>query len=249
MKPSGGGNFTPLEPVPQGNHVGILYQIIELGTVEEEYQGETKHQYKVQLTWELSDILNEFEDKETGEPVSKPRVISKDYTLSAHEKSALRLMLESWRGKKFSDDEAAEFDLTKLLGKPCMVNVSHTIKGDRTYANITAITGIPSRMTVPDQFNGSRYLSYDEWDWELFNSLPEFIRKKIESTPEFKALDKPHSAPSKPSNGHPDGHPAPKRDAKGAPVTKPQATGWNKKAKVELTEPVGADTEPDDLTF
>jgi hypothetical protein len=47
-------------------------------------------------------------------------VISKEFTLSMHEKSTLRQFLESWRGKAFTEKEALSFDVTALIGKPCL---------------------------------------------------------------------------------------------------------------------------------
>ena len=42
-------------------------------------------------------------------------------------------------------------------------------------------------MECPAQINSSVILDYDEnWSKEKFEKLPEFIRKKMESTPEYK---------------------------------------------------------------
>jgi hypothetical protein len=248
----GGGNFTPLDPIPSGNHVAILYQILEYGTLPVEYQGETKMQYKISLTWELPEQTHEFEDKETGQMVIKPRVISKEYTLSSHEKSGLRLMIESWRGRKFKDDAEAEaLDIEVLLGKPCFLNITHAEKGDKVYSNIGGVSGVPAKYPVPEQYNGNRLLSYQKWDWELFNSLPSWIREKIEGTQEFKSLQKPTTT-------HRDGLPAPQRDKVGNPTQKPgswkdaaKQSPQNMKEKVGLTEPVSApfEDDSDDLPF
>lgn len=208
MRSNGGGNFEKQDPIPQGNHLGILYSIVEVGTVDEEYQGEAKKAFKVSMTWELPGITGIY--TKDGVDQELPRVISKSYTLSAHEKAGLRKMIQSWRGKNFTDDEAADFDIAVLLGKPCLVQVIHTTKGDNVYANIAAITGVPKGMPIFEQVNPTRYLSYDNFSWELFNALPKFLRELMESTPEFKALPKP-SAPK----GHADNIPAPARASNG----------------------------------
>ncbi len=251
MKSTGSsGSFPSLDPIPAGNHIGILYQILEIGTTDVEFQGETKKQYKVSLTWELPDETHEFEDKETGDMVTKPRVISKDYTLSSHEKSGLRQMIESWRGRKFKDDSEAEaFDLQSLLGRACMIQINHTEKGDKVYANIGAITSLPKAIGTPPQYNDNRVLSYSDWDWNIFNSLPQWLREKIEATPEFKSLQKPSNQPvAAPKKAHSDGHPAPARDANGTPV-KTWKDAVKPKAKVELEEPIGYEDESQDLPF
>jgi hypothetical protein len=247
MRAASGGNFEPQEIIPQGNHLGILYSLIEVGTTKEEFQGEPKVAFKASLTWELPDVTGVFTNKETGTDDVMPRVISKSYTLSAHEKSNLRKTLESWRGKKFTDKEAEEFDVTNLLGKPCLIQVVHTTKGDKTYANIAAITSVPKGMPVPEQFNPMRYLSYDSFDWDIFNALPKFLRELMETTPEFQGI----AQAAKPASPHPDGRPAPNRDSKGnvvsaKPAPKP-ASSWGKPASKPAPQPEPAwEGIPDD---
>lgn len=72
----------------------------------------------------------------------KPRIISKEYTLSLSDKATLRRDLESWRGQRFSDDDiyVVGFDLQNILGKPCQITVGHnTSKTGKTYADIAGI--------------------------------------------------------------------------------------------------------------
>ena len=70
--------------------------------------------------------------------------IGRTFTASMSEKANLRKLIESWFGKKFPNDEAAaDFDCTKLLGYKCLLNVTHTEKGQKTYANVANATPIP----------------------------------------------------------------------------------------------------------
>jgi hypothetical protein len=159
-------------------------------------------------------------------------------------------MIESWRGRKFkSDDEAEGFDLQSLLGKGCMIQINHTEKGDKTYANIGAVTSLPKAIGTPPQFNDNRVLSYSDWDWDLFNSLPQWLREKIEATPEFKSLQKPNKPVSAPKTSHPDGHPAPARDAKGTPVKTWKDAVKKAPAKVELEEQIPDNDDYENLPF
>ena len=77
-------NSTKKEIVPSGTHIARCYSMIHIGTVEWEYNGEQKFSNKVRLTFELPNEMREF----SGE--QKPMVISKEYTLTMHEKSNLR---------------------------------------------------------------------------------------------------------------------------------------------------------------
>jgi hypothetical protein len=172
------------ELVPAGNHLAICYQMIEIGTEKGEYQGKPNELYKARIVWELCNEKKVFDPAKGEQPFS----IGKDYTLSMGEKATLRHDLESWRGKAFNDDEASGFDITKLIGKPCMLNVIHkTSKSSgKSYATISGVTPVPKGMPLPAQVNPSFVFSYDEWSDEKFTALPEWLRKRIEATPEFR---------------------------------------------------------------
>ena len=181
---SSGSNY-PKQVTPAGSHVARCYGMIEVGTEESEYKGEKKVGHKVIVDFELPLETAVFRE---GEP-EKPFVISKEYNLSFHEKATLRLHLEAWRGATFTDEEAKNFDITRLVGKACMLNITHkkSADGTKTYANINSISPIPKGLTCPDQVNPTRILSYSDWNQEVFMGLPEWLAKKITATPEFNA--------------------------------------------------------------
>jgi len=159
--------------------------MIHIGTVTEQIMGKDKTLNKVWISWEIPTELKEFKQGE-GE---KPYVINEEFNLSMNEKATLRKFLESWRGKQFTDDEAKSFDVTKLLGVPCMVSIVHkTSAAGKTFAKISNVSPVMKGFTVPAQINPSTELNYDNFDGHLFESLPEFIRKKIESSIEYKKM-------------------------------------------------------------
>jgi hypothetical protein len=180
---SGGGDYAPME---SGMYVSRCVQMIQIGTITEVINGESKTQHKVRLGFEFPTELKVFKE-ENGE---QPYFLSKEYSLSMHEKATLRQHLETWRGKKFTDDEAKSFDITKLLGVPCTINVVHkeAKTGGRVYAEIGSISPLMKGTICPEAINPIQVLSYDDWNQELFESLPEFLRKKIESSVEFKSI-------------------------------------------------------------
>ena len=180
------------ELVPAGNHIARCFQMIEIGTVTEEIMKKQKRLYKVRISWELPNEKKVFDQAKGEQPFS----ISKKYTLSMHEKSNMRKDLESWRGKGFTDDEAKAFDITKLLGVPCMVNIIHkTSQGGNQYAAISSVTPMPKGMLCPPQINSTFVLSYDDVDWDSkYLTLPDYVKELIETTPEFhKRLDAGHN--------------------------------------------------------
>lgn len=180
-------NGQPRELIPAGNYVARCYQMIHIGTVEEVIQGTPKILNKVRIGWELPTETKVFKE-ENGE---QPRVISKEFTLSMNEKSNLRKVLASWRGKDFTEAEAKSFDITKLIGAPCMLNLIHkpSKDGTKTYEEISSITPMPKGFECPAQVNVTQIWDYDNPDMELFRHLPDFITDKIKKSLEWVAVE------------------------------------------------------------
>jgi len=204
-------NSTPREPIQAGNYPARCYSMIHIGTITEVINGEAKQLNKVRIGWELPTELKVFKEEHGLQPL----VISEEFTLSMHEKSNLRKMLASWRGKDFTEAEAKSFDITALLGKPCMINIIHKASktdASRIYEKIGSVSSIPKGMSVPDQITPTMILSYDNFDYKIYDGLPDFIKDKIKSSQEFAKLQQPNMV----NTGHEDGRPAPRRDITGA---------------------------------
>lgn len=179
-KTNGGGSYTP---APAGTHIATCVKVIDLGTQRVEWQGDVKLQHKVLLAWELAD-----EQMEDGRPVTH----SQRYTLSSSDKATLRKHLEGWRGKKFSEAELGPggFDIKSVLGKACSLIVSHTVRGDRTYANTDGIGPVPKSVKVGKPVNPLIYLSLEpgQFDLATFNGLSEGLKQTIMASPEYSKL-------------------------------------------------------------
>ncbi len=181
----------PRELIEAGMYVARCYQMLEIGTNEENILGDTKRLSKVRIGWELPENLKIFKE-ENG---LQPYVISKEYTQSMNEKANLRKDLESWRGKKWTNAEADEFDITKLIGAPCLLNITHKAsKKDATvfYEEISSITPLMKGQNCPLAVNKPMILEYDNWNEELFHGLPDFIKKKIMTSEEYDQMKNPH---------------------------------------------------------
>lgn len=135
-KASGDGQtFTP---APAGVHQAVCVDVVDLGMLDVTWQGVKKTQHKVNVAWQIA------EDRDDG----KPYLVFKRYTLSLSEKANLRKDLESWRGRKFTDDERKGFDVERLIGVNCLLNVTHNHVGDKTYANIVSIMPLAKGMAT-----------------------------------------------------------------------------------------------------
>lgn len=184
---SGGGS--DFKPVPQGTHLAICNMVIDLGKQRVGFNGEEKVQHKVFIRWELPNERMEWTDRE-GNKRNGPMSIGRSYTLSLHEKAALRGDLEAWRGRAFTKDELVGFDVSKLLGVPCMVVVTHKDANGKTYANVTGIGGVPKGMPKPDKAENPLIL-YDDENSKTYDDLPDWLKKKIDE----QVRDQPRQAP------------------------------------------------------
>ena len=164
----GGGDF---EQVPAGTFAARCYQIIDLGHQTFEWKGEAKVAPKVRITWEINEMMKD------GRPFS----ISKEYTASIGEKANLRKDLEAWRNRKFSAQELAAFSLENVLGAPCLLGIVHVPSkdGSKTYANLGSIMALPKGMECPELVNPAVKFDIGNFDQDIFNSLTNYVQKKI----------------------------------------------------------------------
>lgn len=176
------GESKPRLLPPAGTHVARCYSIIDLGTQTIEYMGEEKDLHQVRVTWELPEEKAVFKE-ENGE---QPFVLSKDYTLSLYEKANLRRDLESWRGRQFTEAELAGFDISKLIGVPCLLSVVHkTTQKGKTFANISSVSALAKGMACPKQVNPNVEYSITDGSNDVFRSFPDWLKKKIEEAHEW----------------------------------------------------------------
>lgn len=186
-KGSASGKEFERELVPAGMHVARCYSVVDIGTQVSMYNGEEKRQRKVVLTFELPKIRKVF-DEEKGE---QPKVISRKYTASNHEKSHLSAHLISWFSDKKPDGDLYAWLENDVAGAPCMMNVGHekftNNQGKEIeYAKIQSINPVPEGMGAPDQENESVVFDLDNFDQKVFDKLPEWIQKQIQESPEYK---------------------------------------------------------------
>ena len=175
------------ELIEPGLHLARCYRMVQIGTVPENILGQTKQLQKVRIGWEMPNLTKVFDPAKGEQPI----VIEKEFTLSMAEKANLRAMLTSWRGKAFSEEEAKAFDITKLIGVPCMLNITHKAsKSDpsRKFDEISSVVPVMRGMTCPPQVNPTFILSYDDWDEAKFETLPDFIKDKMKLSIEYQAL-------------------------------------------------------------
>lgn len=183
-----GGSF---ERCPPGLHLARCYRIIDLGTQKTEYMGQPKLQHKITIFWEIHGT------KEDGTPLrladGRPFSIFKNYTLSWSEKANLRLDLQSWRGRPFTQEEVRRFDLTNVLDAWCMLNIIErpAKTGNKVYSNVESVTPVPSiikQSGLPAQVNKGEIFNLNEPDFALFETFSDSLKAKIQASPEWERV-------------------------------------------------------------
>ena len=172
-----GGDFAP---VPEGPHPAICDMFVELGLQETTGKFGGKVQHKIYLRWQIPEHRLSYE--KDGVKIEGPMTIGAKFTLSLHEKAALRKILKGWRGRDFTPDELKKFDVTTILGKPCLLSVSHAPKdGGGVYANVDTVMKLHKDMPQP-ALEGEPLL-YDADNLSTFEKLrpwmQEIIKKQV----------------------------------------------------------------------
>ena len=123
------------EVAPEGLWHAVCVDVVDLGIVESKFGP----QVKIEIRWQL-------EEKDSK---GRPFLIVQRYTPSLHDKSRLKPMLEAWRGRKFSLEEQKRFDIEKLIGANCMLQIIHNIKDEgRVFANVQAVVQPPRNVAA-----------------------------------------------------------------------------------------------------
>ena len=188
---NGGGDF---KRAPAGSHIAVCNLVADCGLQPGSAQYPAPKR-KIYVRFEIPAERVEYE--KDGKQVEGPLTIGSFYTASMNEKATLRKHLEGWRGKKFSDDEAAGFDVSALLGKACMLNVVESESGGKTYSNIAGIGSMPRGVPTPQAENTLLYFD-SESDPNKLEALPKWLREKIEGQlrPSRPAANESHAGSS-----------------------------------------------------
>lgn len=125
------GNF---QPCPEYTGSAVCVDVTPLKTVQTQYGPKEKFRFVYEIG----------ETKDDGTPWC---VWSAPFTPSYHENSALRPFLKKWMGREMTPDEAKEFDIESLLGRPAHITVIHEHSDGEVYANIALIQ--PDRAAQP----------------------------------------------------------------------------------------------------
>ena len=183
--------------VEPGVYFAVCIGVIDLG---EQYSEKFKnYSNRVQFVWELPSETIEVDGKQ------EPKQLSKEFAVATKKNSSLRTFISSWNSKAYTDEEFQEVELFDQIGKARQLNVVLSESGE--YANVDSVMPIPKGFTAPESCTTPILWDMDNWNDEVFKTLPEWVQDKIkkstqyqkEHTPTDSIEVKPQAEPAVPS--------------------------------------------------
>jgi hypothetical protein len=147
------------------------------------------HESRVYLGWEL--FYPNLNINKNSRNFIFEKTVGKEYVLSWGSGADLRRDIESWRGKKFTDQETLNFDLKKVLGAWCILLCDPAGVGDdliirEVKSGSSSIKNLGDDMPKP--IESLEYFNVNEPDWSLFQRLTRSLQEKIQISYEGKRL-------------------------------------------------------------
>jgi len=144
------GQKKTFEPVPRKEHQAVCSMVIDLG--KEFFEKYNKWNEKILIGFELPNLIADYQN-EDGTVTKKPRVLSRRFKRELYDghgnKSELHEFIVDWLGRDLKTNEEGfiKFDPKALIGLNGNIDVSHNVKGDKTYADIKNIRPLRDEQT------------------------------------------------------------------------------------------------------
>jgi len=170
------------QPIPEGTHPAVCSALIDLG--RQEAFGTIKPQ--LLMRFEIPDcrISREKDGQQVDEPMTKWQF----YTNSLNRKANLRRDLESWRGRGFTKEELAGFDVRNIVGHACQISIIHDHSGDQVRDKIRTVSKLIADGPNPKPELAVIRYSQEEGEVEQWDLLPSWIQEKIGQAEETVTL-------------------------------------------------------------
>ena len=184
-----------IDPVPEDTHHSICIAVYDLGTSY--HEGYVYQDKKIPggdrrdcvLIFEIP--KQRFKFRKDDEEFDLPRTIPKKYNFSMSQNANLRRDMQTWRGRAFTDLEAADFEFRALLGANALLGIIHKSsksQPDKKFAEIASITKLVEGMEKKRPETPVSFFCFDDSDANEFpNEMPEWVEKIIKESHEWAA--------------------------------------------------------------
>lgn len=160
---------------PEGAHLANVIKLIDLGTQPFGSEGEMKQKFRASF-----ELVNE--PMEDGRPI----VVDQDFIFSKGQNSACYKFFNALSNGKITAKWLPDYvDFNEYIGLPCTVTVKHNESKGKMYANVTSVGPVMKGIQTVAPINELVVLDLSNFDEKVFNDLPEWLRTKIASSPEY----------------------------------------------------------------
>lgn len=164
-----------------GTYQWVCFSVIDMWTQTESFEWNEKQVKKIRIGFEFADDDDNI------------KTIFKEFSVSFGSKAKLRQYIDAWNGwnTPMTNEEAKGFNVFTLLNKEATINiVVKKSKNNKEYNDIWGLSPRIKKIELHERKAKTHYLSLNEkfYNQETYDSQPQFIREKIELSPEFKKL-------------------------------------------------------------
>lgn len=185
--------------IEDGEYPAICFQIIQIGSQRFEKEGREWFSPQVLLGFEIPSLT--YETKSGVVSAIKSGTYFLSLNPSRNGTIGLREIIDGFRGNsEWSEEELEKFNISDILGKPCLITVAEVESKGKSYSNITAVAPFvgegmlaglrePVLITVEDFGNG-----------DLLGTLPNWIQVKIQASKEYREMQLNQGIPALPND-------------------------------------------------
>lgn len=156
-------------PPAEDLYGAVCIGVFDLGMQKTQFGN--KHQ--IFLLWEIDS------EKDDG----SRHTVGRKYSPSLHEKAVFRQLLQSWSGRNVTEQEEHDgFDVLKLLGKPCQLQIIHHNSNGKVYANVGSVTKLGKGMQALKPSKNPVSFTFDDNGRAIPEGVPEWIVKQIHAS-------------------------------------------------------------------
>jgi hypothetical protein len=156
-------------PAPAGSHTATLIALVDCGL-----------QYSERFDSESERLWIQFELPHERMEDGRPFTIGSFMANSLNEKAGFRKVAEALLGRALKSNELGGLELGPLLGKSCLISITHKEADGKTRAKIDSAMPLPKGTTVGAPHNPLVAYDLDDPDEAVFEKLPEHVRELIE---------------------------------------------------------------------
>lgn len=161
--------------LPRGTHLAQVVGFYDIGTQQSTFEGKDTTGRKSVMIYRIKH----------GE---KYHLVPRMNSLTVNRGATLLKDTECLVGPFESYQAAREFDFKNLLGLHAQVVIDHKDSGIKKIHTIKQIVPAPQDGDLPASANELLYFDLITPDMNVFAKLPVWVQRKIESSPEWQAL-------------------------------------------------------------